>query len=169
MRDLPGVSRDGIKVSLNINAGLLVDLTHLDDCGAEGIGLYRTEIPFMVRSSFPDVPAQTRLYGNILEHAGDRPVLFRTLDIGGDKVLPYLDDAKEDNPALGWRAIRVSLDRPAMLREQLRALIQAAAGRELRVMFPMLAEVAEFDAARVLLDRSEERRVGKECRSRLTP
>src|SRR3546814_4244573 len=116
----------------------------------------------MVRDEFPDVVSQTELYCKVLEHAGERPVAFRTLDIGGDKVLPYWDASGEENPAMGWRAIRIALDRPSMLRQQLRALLLAAAGRPPSVMFPMVAEVAEFDAARRILDlelsrlRSEE-------------
>jgi phosphotransferase system enzyme I (PtsP) len=151
IRDEPATTLDGIAVSLNLNAGLLIDLPHLDETGAEGIGLYRTEIPFMVQDAFPDVEQQAALYRRILEHAGERPVTFRTLDIGGDKVLPYLPESEEENPAMGWRAIRISLDRPAMLRHQLRALIGAAAGRRLRIMFPMVAELAEFEAARAVL------------------
>ena len=160
LRNLPAVTLDGERVSININAGLLVDLRHLEESGADGVGLYRTEVSFMVQSDFPGVQAQQRLYGRVLEQAGDRPVVFRTLDVGGDKVLPYWNNSREENPAMGWRAIRVSLDRPAMLRQQLRALIRAFAGRELRIMFPMIAEVSEFDAARALLDMEMEREEG---------
>lgn len=149
---LPADSVDGVRVSLNVNAGLLIDMAHLDATGADGVGLYRTEIQFMVRSEFPDVAVQTDLYGKILDAAGDKPVVFRTLDIGGDKSLPYFEAQEQENPALGWRAIRIGLDRPAMLRTQLRALIRAAAGRPVHVMFPMVATVAEFDAARRLMD-----------------
>jgi len=106
----------------------------------------------MIRSTFPSVDQQAELYGRVLELAGGRPVVFRTLDIGGDKLLPYLPDIEDENPAMGWRAIRIALDRPAMLRQQLRALIRAAGGHELRVMFPMVAEVAEFIAAREVLE-----------------
>ena len=151
-RDLPAVSRDGVTVSLQMNAGLLIDMQHLEASGAAGVGLYRTEIPFMVHDQFPDVVSQTELYRKVLDHAGGRPVAFRTLDIGGDKVLPYWDASGEENPAMGWRAIRIALDRPSMLRQQLRALLLAAAGRPLRVMFPMVAQVAEFEAARRILD-----------------
>ena len=151
-RDLPAVTRDGIAISLNINAGLLIDVPHLHDSGADGIGLYRTEIPFMVRSEFPDVAAQTDIYRKILTLAGDKPVVFRTLDVGGDKVLPYWRGEAEENPAMGWRAIRIGLDRPIMLRQQLRALLRAAAERPLHVMFPMISEVAEFVAARRVLE-----------------
>lgn len=152
LRNQPAVTRDGVRISINMNAGLLMEMDQLENSGADGVGLYRTEIPFMVRSEFPDVAAQTDLYRKILDHAGERPVVFRTLDIGGDKKLPYLDDVRDENPAMGYRAIRLSLDRPVMLREQLRALIRAAAGRRLDVMFPMIAEIAEFDQARALLD-----------------
>ncbi len=153
MRDVPPVTRDGQHVKLCINAGLLIDLRNIEESGAEAIGLFRTEIPFMVQSEFPDVAAQTRIYREVLELAGRRRVLFRTLDIGADKRLPYIDaPVEENNPALGWRAIRIALDRPMMLRHQLRALIRATAGCELHVMFPMITEVAEFDAAREILD-----------------
>ena len=152
LRDLPSATRDQARISLHMNAGLLIDMQHLDDTGADGVGLYRTEIPFMVRSEFPDVDAQAWLYGRVLDLADGRPVTFRTLDVGGDKVLPYVGAFGDDNPAMGWRAIRIGLDRPAMLRRQLRALIQAANGRPLSVMFPMIAEVGELLAARQLLD-----------------
>lgn len=157
IRNLPAETRDGIRVSLQLNAGLLIDLPQLDHTGAEGVGLYRTEIPFMVRASFPDVAAQTGIYRGVLYQAGDRPVTFRTLDVGGDKRLPYLPPVQDENPALGWRAIRMALDRPAMLAQQLRALVTAADGRLLRVMFPMVSEVAELVAARAILDRQRER------------
>lgn len=148
---VPAVSLDGVHVSLNLNAGLLVDVPHLQDTGADGIGLYRTEVPFMVRASYPNVDEQTALYHRVLDLAGDKPVQFRTLDIGGDKSLPYFTKDKGENPALGWRAIRIGLDRPAMLRQQVRALLRAAAGRQLSVMFPLIADVPEFDEARALL------------------
>jgi phosphotransferase system enzyme I (PtsP) len=153
MRDAPSVTRDGVRVSLNLNAGLLLDVNQLDEAGADGIGLFRTEIPFMVRSTFPSVEAQTELYSTVLDRAGNRRVMFRTLDIGGDKQLPYFHESVDQNPTMGWRAIRVALDRPAMLRHQLRALIHAARGRELSVMFPMISEIAELDAARAILGK----------------
>lgn len=157
MRDLPAVTSDGVKVSVNINAGLLADLRQIKETGADGVGLYRTEIPFMVRSHFPDVAEQTRFYKKVFSLAGTKPVKFRTLDIGGDKPLSYLATPSEENPAMGWRSIRISLDHPVMLREQLRALIRGAAGKELHVMFPMISELAEFDAARAVLDLEVER------------
>ncbi len=152
MRDIPAKTRDNVRISLNLNAGLLMDLQSLQESGADGVGLYRTEIPFMVRSEFPDVASQTELYGSVLDQAAGKPVTFRTLDIGGDKQLPYFREYIDQNPAMGWRSIRVGLDRPGMLRQQLRAMIRAAAGRELSVMFPMIAEVAEFEGAKRVLD-----------------
>ena len=149
---LPAVTLDGTAVSLQINAGLLADLPQVHAVGADGIGLYRTEIPFMVRSSFPDAEEQTRTYRAVLDRVEGRPVAFRTLDIGGDKVLPYFRGLPADNPALGWRAIRIGLDRPALLRRQIRALIQAADGRPLSLMFPLVTEVAELEAGRRLVD-----------------
>jgi phosphotransferase system enzyme I (PtsP) len=151
LRDLPAETKDGVRVELLLNAGLFVDLPTLDETGATGIGLFRTELQFMLRHKFPTVAQQAAIYRRVLDQAGTRPVTFRTLDIGGDKLLPYMDDIHDENPAMGWRAIRISLDRPAMLRQQLRALIRAATGRHLRVMFPMIADIAEFDAARAVL------------------
>ncbi|PKQ06837.1 MAG: phosphoenolpyruvate--protein phosphotransferase [Alphaproteobacteria bacterium HGW-Alphaproteobacteria-11] len=155
IRDEPAITCDGQRVSLYVNAGLQVDLPHLEESGAEGIGLFRTELQFMIASTLPSLRDQIELYSAVLDVAGDSPVVFRTLDIGGDKMLPYMNFAalKEENPALGWRAIRISLDRPGLLRHQIRALLTAAAGRSLRVMFPMVAEVAEFQRARALVDK----------------
>jgi phosphotransferase system enzyme I (PtsP) len=153
LRDVPAVTVDGTRISLLTNAGLAVDLENLDETGAEGIGLFRTEFQFMVSEELPRLDSQTALYRLVLDAAGDRPVTFRTLDIGGDKVLPYMETTeREENPALGRRAIRLGLDRPSLLRLQLRALLAAGAGRELRVMFPMIATVDEFRAARELVD-----------------
>ncbi len=152
LRDTPAVTQDGRRITLLMNAGLAVDLEALSDAGAEGIGLFRTEFQFMVREALPRLDAQTALYRQVYDAAGDRPVTFRTLDLGGDKILPYMEAEREDNPALGWRAIRMGLDRPALLRLQIRALIAAAAGRELRVMFPLVATVDEFRQARALVD-----------------
>jgi phosphotransferase system enzyme I (PtsP) len=152
LRASPPITRDGIEIKLLLNAGLLFDLSELSATGAEGVGLFRTEFPLMVRNTFPTVEELTEFYRRVFEQAEDRPVVFRTLDIGGDKVLPYLPHAIEDNPAMGWRAIRIGLDRPAMLRLQLRALIRAAEARTLFVKFPMVAEVAELEQARALVN-----------------
>lgn len=153
LRDTPALTRDGVKITLLMNAGLAVDLDSLAETGAEGIGLFRTEFQFMVAEDLPRQGAQAALYARVLEGAGERPVTFRTLDLGGDKILPYLQAEREDNPALGWRAVRMGLDRPGLLRMQIRALIAAVAGRPLRVMFPLVASIEEFRAARALVDR----------------
>ena len=153
LRDQPCVTRDGEEVTLLINAGLSVDLPHIADTGAAGIGLFRTELQFMVAPNFPRASEQYTLYRAVLDAADNKPVTFRTLDIGGDKVLPYMRNIEEENPALGWRAIRLGLDRPALLRTQLRALLRAAGGRSLKIMFPMIATVAEFDQAKELVER----------------
>ena len=163
LRSAASVTRDGIHIKLLLNVGLLIDLPQLRATGAEGIGLFRTEIPFMVRDSFPDVEDQTEFYRSVFEQTEGSTVVFRTLDIGGDKVLPYLAHTVEDNPAMGWRAIRIGLDRPAMLRQQLRALIRAAEARPLFVKFPMIAEIAELERARAILDM-EIARAAKEGR-----
>jgi phosphotransferase system enzyme I (PtsP) len=152
LRDVAAFTRDGAKITLLMNAGLDVDLDMLQEAGAEGIGLFRTEFQFMVAEEMPRFNAQTALYERVMDRAGGLPVTFRTLDLGGDKVLPYMEAEREDNPALGWRAIRMGLDRPALLRLQLRALIAASKGRELRIMFPLVATVDEFRAARALVD-----------------
>jgi phosphotransferase system, enzyme I, PtsP len=156
LRDEPAVTRDGVRVSLSVNAGLLVDLPHLHESGAEGIGLYRTELQFMMAQRFPRLETQIRHYRTILDQARGKPVTFRTLDIGADKIVPYLRQAREDNPSMGWRAIRLALDRPALLQLQLRALLRAAEGHELKVMFPMISEIEEYRAAKQLLEREKE-------------
>ena len=157
MRGIKTVTRNGVPISLNINCGMLADMQWLSETGADSVGLFRTEIPFMVRSTFPDLEQQTRIYSEVLAQADGKPVQFRTLDIGGDKQLPYLQDDKDENPALGWRSIRVGLDRPGMLRQQLRAMLRAASGQDLHVMFPMIAEVAEFRTAVNVLHMERDR------------
>src|SRR5262249_46424561 len=153
LRERPCVSKDGQAVTLMLNAGLLVDLPHIAETGAAGIGLFRTELQFMVAASMPRVNEQQSLYRSVLDAAAGRPVVFRTLDIGGDKVLPYMRHVEEENAGLGWRAIRLGLDRPGLLRSQVRALLRAAAGRELKIMFPLVATVHEFDEAKKLVER----------------
>ncbi|MCA0400693.1 MAG: phosphoenolpyruvate--protein phosphotransferase [Proteobacteria bacterium] len=164
LRDKAPVSKDGQAVEIQMNAGLLVDMPNLDDTGASGVGLFRTEILFMVAPSLPRAQAQEGLYRTIIDIAGKRPVTFRTLDIGGDKVLPYLRKIDEENPALGWRAVRIGLDRPALLRTQLRALLNAARERDLRIMLPMVSTVEEFEQARAMLarERERQRRLGQQ-------
>ncbi len=153
LRDLPAVTKDGFEVELNINAGLIVDLPHLHDSGAVGVGLYRTELQFMMAQRFPRLSSQMRHYAQILDHTKGKPVVFRTLDIGADKTLPYLRQPREENPALGWRSIRMALDRPALLRLQLRAMLMAGVGQDLRIMFPMIADVDEFRQAKAAVDK----------------
>ena len=149
----PSVTADGQRIGLHMNAGLLIELTALEETGADGVGLFRTEFQFMVAETLPRLSAQAAVYKSVLDAAGEKPVIFRTLDLGGDKVAPFAPSTVEANPALGWRAIRMGLDRPGLLRYQLRALILAAAGRPLNVMFPMIAAPWEARAAREMLDR----------------
>lgn len=155
LRNEPSQTRDGVAVALHMNAGLLMDLPHLDESGASGIGLFRTELQFMISSTFPRQSEQQAFYAQVLGSAGGRPITFRSLDVGGDKVLPYLRSQAEENPAMGWRAIRLGLDRPALLKTQIRALLRAAAGTELRLMFPMVTEVAEFERAKLIVQREQ--------------
>jgi phosphotransferase system enzyme I (PtsP) len=157
VRDLPAVTRDGVAIKLMMNAGLEFDMPQLDKSGADGIGLFRTELQFMIGETMPRLADQTGFYKKILDAAGDKAVVFRTLDLGGDKVLPYARWEREENPALGWRAIRIALDRPALLRYQVRALINASVGKTLRILLPMVSDVDEFNRARALIDRELER------------
>src|SRR4051812_46973764 len=156
MRDLPPVTKDGVRITVNVNAGLRDDVAALDLLGADGIGLFRTEFQFLVSSTLPRKDAQQRLYKSVLDAARDKPVVFRTVDIGGDKALPYIDTSDgetEDNPALGWRALRLALDRDGLMKAQARALLEAAAGRELNIMFPMISEPWEFDEAKAIVEQ----------------
>lgn len=155
LRNVPSVTKDGAEVTLHLNAGLVIDLPHLEETGAAGIGLFRTELQFMVAERMPSASDQQALYGAVFAAAGDRPVTFRTLDIGGDKILPYMQAVEEENPALGWRAIRIGLDRPGLLRAQVRALLKAAAGRPLKIMFPMVATCEEFDRAKLIVEKEK--------------
>ncbi len=169
LKDVPAITADGVRIELHINAGLLVDMPHLTESGADGVGLFRTELLFMLSSTLPKLERQVASYRAVVAHAGDKPVIFRTLDIGGDKVLHYLRQPKEENPAMGWRAIRMGLDRPALLRTQVRALLRAAGGHELRIMIPMVSMAAEMDAVRELVEK--ERAIvaakGYECPKRI--
>ena len=154
MRAVPPETKDGHRLTLMVNAGLRDDVAALDLTGADGIGLFRTEFQFLVSATLPQRERQQRLYKEVLDAAGDRPVVFRTVDIGGDKALPYLTrvDADEENPAMGWRALRLALERDGLMKVQARALLEAAAGRTLNVMFPMVSEAWEFDEARALFE-----------------
>ncbi len=148
---------DGIDVSVQMNAGLMSEIDGLAVAGADGIGLFRTELAFMGWQKYPLVVKQAELYSTIMDRLGDKPVVFRTLDIGGDKPLPYFKAPQEDNPALGWRAIRIGMDRPAVLRTQFRAFILGAKGRAIKVLLPFVTEVAEVVRARELLDMEVKR------------
>ena len=153
LRDVAPVTRDGIAIDLQLNAGLLADLPHLEETGAHGIGLFRTEIQFMVAQQMPSTSEQQKLYRAVLDAVDGAPVVFRTLDIGGDKILPYMSAIEEENPALGWRAIRIGLDRPGLLRSQVRALLKAGSGRDIAIMLPMVATVEEFTRGREIVAR----------------
>lgn len=153
-RDEPACTLDGERIHLLLNAGLRVDLGQLHRTGADGIGLFRTEFQFMISDTMPRLAAQTALYRAALEAVGpDNPCIFRTLDLGGDKILPYADIGREENPAMGWRAVRIGLDRPGLMRYQLRALLAASAGRRLSVIFPLVTTVGEFEGARELVEQ----------------
>ncbi|NND21666.1 MAG: phosphoenolpyruvate--protein phosphotransferase, partial [Silicimonas sp.] len=162
LRGVPAEAKCGSVVSLHMNAGLIAELPSLQNSGAEGVGLFRTELQFLARNTVPKRAELAAIYSRVLDAAGGKRVVFRTLDIGSDKVLPYMKREDEPNPALGWRAIRVGLDKVGVMRMQLQALIRAANGRPLTVMFPFIAQFEEFTAARQhLLDEIErERKLG---------
>ncbi|NIJ07696.1 phosphotransferase system enzyme I (PtsP) [Sphingomonas vulcanisoli] len=168
MRDLPPITRDGQRITLMVNAGLRDDVAALDTTGADGIGLFRTEFEFLISAELPKREKQARVYRDVMEAAGPKPVTFRTIDVGGDKALPYMtgDNGDEENPAMGWRAIRLALERDALMKAQAWALVEAANGRELRVMFPMISEPWEFDEAKALF---EEQRIRALARGRQGP
>jgi phosphotransferase system enzyme I (PtsP) len=154
LKNQPPITADGKRITLMVNAGLRDDVAALDMTGADGIGLFRTEFQFLVSATLPARERQQRLYRDVLDAAGDRPVVFRTVDIGGDKALPYMrhDGDEDENPAMGWRAIRVALERGGLMKAQARALLEAGAGRTLNVMFPMVSEPWEFDEAHKLFE-----------------
>jgi len=162
IRDKPAQTLDGQTVALHMNAGLMADLPSLEGSGAEGVGLFRTELQFLVRNKMPRRSELSALYARVLDAAKGKRVVFRTLDIGSDKVLPYMKPTDEPNPALGWRAIRVGLDKPGVMRMQLQALIRAANGRPLTIMFPFIAQFEEYRAARAEVDKTiaREKRLG---------
>ena len=154
IRDKPAETVCGTRIALQMNAGLMTDLPSLESCGAEAVGLFRTELQFLTRNYLPRRAELSQLYARVMEAAKGRRVVFRTLDIGSDKVLPYMSTLDEPNPALGWRAIRIGLDKPGVMRMQLQALIRAAAGRPLSVMFPFIAQYEEFSTARAEIDKA---------------
>ena len=154
IRDLPAQTKCGTMMSLQMNAGLIADLPSLEGSGAEGVGLFRTELQFLIRNQMPRRAELSALYSRVLNAANGKRVAFRTLDIGSDKVLTYMKPNDEPNPAMGWRAIRVGLDKPGVLRMQLQALLRAADGRPLAVMFPFVTQINEFRAARAEMDKA---------------
>jgi len=158
VRNLPARTLDGVKISVMVNAGLAEDAAALAMTGADGIGLFRTEFQFLISATLPGRDRQLRLYTKVLDAAGSRPVVFRTVDIGGDKALPYLTDVHDEaeNPSMGWRALRLSLERSTLMKAQARALIEASAGKVLRVMFPMVSEPWEYEEARALFEEQVE-------------
>ncbi|MDP4032437.1 MAG: phosphoenolpyruvate--protein phosphotransferase [Pseudorhodobacter sp.] len=157
LRNLPAQSKCGTVTALQMNAGLMADLPSMESSGADGVGLFRTELQFLVRNKMPKRDELARIYATVIAAADGRRVAFRTLDIGSDKVLPYMKPHDEPNPAMGWRAIRVGLDKTGVLRMQLQALIRASQGRDLCVMFPFISEFDEFSAARDHLLREIDR------------
>jgi phosphotransferase system enzyme I (PtsP) len=155
IKNKPAETTDGERLTLMVNAGLAEDAAMLEVAGADGIGLFRTEFQFLVAAQLPGRESQLKLYRSVLEAAGDKPVVFRTVDIGGDKALPYLNEDEKDeseNPAMGWRALRLSLERQALMKSPARALIEASGGKTLRVMFPMVSEPWEYEQARALFE-----------------
>lgn len=154
IRDRPAITNDGIKIELAMNAGLLADLPSIDSSGAEGVGLFRTELQFLLRNEMPKRRDLYRQYKRVMDSAKGKPVTFRTLDIGSDKVVPFLKPEDEPNPALGWRAIRISLDKPGIMRMQLEAILRAAGGRPVNIMFPFVAQFDEFKQAKAMLDKT---------------
>lgn len=169
LKKYPNKTLDGTKINLSINVGLDFDFDYLDSTKCDGIGLYRTEIPFMSSESMPDVEKQIGFYKKLMDRAGKKRVIFRSLDVGSDKLLPYWNDMKEDNPAIGWRSIRITLDRRAILRKQMRAFLKAAAGKELNVMFPMIASLEEFLDAKetLMLELEKEKKKGQTVPSKI--
>ncbi|MDB2579153.1 phosphoenolpyruvate--protein phosphotransferase [Tateyamaria sp.] len=162
IRNKPAETLCGATIGLHMNAGLMADLPSLEGSGAEGVGLFRTELQFLVRNQMPKRSELSALYTRVLDAAVGKRVVFRTLDIGSDKVLPYMKPNDEPNPALGWRAIRVGLDKPGVLRMQLQALLRAANGKPLTVMFPFVAQYEEYNQAKAEMDKAieRERRLG---------
>lgn len=155
LRDVEPFTRCGTRIQVMMNAGLRDDISALAMTGADGVGLFRTEFQFLVSATLPQRERQTRLYRDVLDAAGSKPVIFRTVDIGGDKAVPYLQSEHsehDENPAMGWRALRLALERGALLKIQARSLIEASAGRQLNVMFPMVSEPWEFDAAKKVFE-----------------
>lgn len=169
LRRFSSKTLDGIRISLNINVGLDFDFDYIDSTKCDGIGLYRTEIPFMSSETMPDVAQQVNFYQKLMSKAGNKKVIFRSLDVGSDKLLPYWGDMKENNPAIGWRSIRITLDRRAILRQQLKSFLKVTAGKELNIMFPMISSLEEFLDAKetLMIEVDKERKKGEAMPSKI--
>lgn len=162
LKKLPSKTLDGTRINMYLNVGLAFDLDYIETTNCDGIGLYRTEIPFMASDVMPDVERQISYYKELMDRAGNKKVVFRSLDVGSDKLLPYWSNSGEENPAIGWRSIRITLDRRAILRKQMRAFLRATEGKELNVMFPMVSNYMEFAEAKetLLIELEKEKRRG---------
>lgn len=162
LKPLKAQTLDNEKIGMYINVGLAFDLDYIEKTGADGIGLYRTEIPFMASDVMPDVDKQLSYYKELMTKANDKKVIFRSLDVGSDKLLPYWSNLGEENPAIGWRSIRITLDRRAILKKQLKAFIKATEGKELNIMFPMIANLSEFEESKetLMLELEKEKAKG---------
>ena len=159
----PTKTKDDIKINLALNYGLDLDYDYIKPTHCDGIGLYRTEIMFMSADKMPDVETQRKQYARLYEALGSKKIILRSLDVGSDKFLPYWGEIKEDNPAIGWRSIRITLDRRSILRQQIRAMLRAAADKELNVMFPMISTCEEFLEAKetLMLEYEREKQRGR--------
>ena len=163
LKKLPAITKDKQKIGLYLNVGLPLDFDYVEKTNCDGVGLYRTEIPFMTSENMPDVAQQVDYYKNLMDVCNGKKVIFRTLDVGSDKILPYWGYKGESNPAIGWRSIRITLDRRAILRKQVRAFLLAAAERELDIMFPMISNYEEFFEAKstLMLELAKMKRYSK--------
>ncbi len=169
LQSTPNKTKDGVKINLCMNYGLDFDYDYIKPTNCDGIGLYRTEITFMSAERMPDVESQRRQYARLFDALGNKKLIFRSLDVGSDKFLPYWGEIKEDNPAIGWRSIRITLDRRSILRQQIRAMLRASAGKELNVMFPMISTCEEFLQAKetLMLEYDREKQRGRPTASRV--
>ena len=169
LKKLPSKTLDGVRIGHYVNIGLAFDLDYIETTNCDGVGLYRTEIPFMSSDVMPDVERQIGYYKELMDRADGKKVIFRSLDVGSDKLLPYWSAMGEENPAIGWRSIRITLDRRAILRKQMRAFLRAAARRELNVMFPMISDVSEFEDAKetLMIELEKEKKKGSPIPSKV--
>src|SRR6185295_19827173 len=155
IRDMPAITTDGHRVSLYANVGLFSDLHFAEAHGAEGVGLYRTEMPFLSYKDFPNEEEQLALYKKVIARMDGQPVTIRTLDLGADKYPSYLTIGQEENPFLGWRSIRISLEMPEIFKAQLRAILRAGALGRVRILFPMISSLEELRRVKELLEEAQ--------------